>query len=48
MMMASKNDNKRKYAADGAKEEADEALPKMQKMIGDDNGDYGDGEQQRR
>jgi hypothetical protein len=35
--MASKNDNKRKYAADGAEEEAEEAPPKKQKTIGGDD-----------
>jgi hypothetical protein len=33
MTMASKDDNKRKYVADGVEEEA---LPKKQKTIGDD------------
>jgi hypothetical protein len=43
-MMASKDDKKRKYATDGAKEEAEEAPLKKQKMIsGDDNdGDHDD------
>jgi hypothetical protein len=43
-MMASKDDNKCKYAADSAAEEVEEALPKNQKTIsGDDNGvDDGD------
>jgi hypothetical protein len=36
MTMASKDDNKRKYVADGVEEEAEEALPKKQKTIGDD------------
>jgi hypothetical protein len=39
-MMASKdNGNKRKYAAYDAKESVEEASPKKQKMISDDNGD---------
>jgi hypothetical protein len=43
-MVASKDDNKRKYSANGAEEEVEEALPKKQKTIndnynGDDHGD---------
>jgi hypothetical protein len=43
--MASNDDsNKRKYATDSAKDEAEEALPKKQKTIGgndiDDNHDF--------
>jgi hypothetical protein len=40
--MASKDDNKRKYADDGTEEEAEEAPSKKQKTIGDNNGDNGD------
>jgi hypothetical protein len=39
--MASKDDNKRKYV-NGIGEEAEEALPKNQKTIGDDNSDGDD------
>jgi hypothetical protein len=43
MTMASKYDNKRKYAVDGSKDEAEEAPPKKQKTVGgDDHGDDGD------
>jgi hypothetical protein len=38
-MMASKDDNKCKYAANGTEEEAEEAPPKKQKMIGGDDND---------
>jgi hypothetical protein len=37
--MASKDDNKCKYEANGAEREAEEVLPKNQKTIGNDNGD---------
>jgi hypothetical protein len=37
MRMASKDDNKNKYAVDGAEEEADKAPLKKQKTIGDDD-----------
>jgi hypothetical protein len=40
--MASKDDNKRKYATDGAEEEAKEVPLRKQKMIGDDNSDGDD------
>jgi hypothetical protein len=38
--MASNDDNKRKYSADGTEQEAEEAPSKKQKIIGDD--DHGD------
>jgi hypothetical protein len=38
-MMASKDDNKHKYVADGAEEEAEKAPLKKQKTIGDDGDD---------
>jgi hypothetical protein len=45
MRMASKEDNKRKYAADGTEEEAEEVPLKKQKMIGGEYNcdDHGNG-----
>jgi hypothetical protein len=40
MTMASKDDNKHKYAADGDEEDVEEVPPKKQKMIDNGNNDY--------